>query len=56
MIVPVPVGGVKSILTEDVPNTVDVPIVGALDFVVFVVDALDATDIPPELVAITVNV
>ena len=30
--------------------------VGALDIVVFVVDALDETDVPPELVAITVNV
>ena len=30
--------------------------VGALDIVVFAVDALDETDVPPELVAVTLNV
>ena len=53
---PVPVGGVNAILTEDISNTVALPIVGAFGFVVTEVDALDATDIPPELVAVTVNV
>ena len=33
-----------------------VPIVGALDIVVFAVDALDETDVPLELVAVTMNV
>ena len=33
-----------------------VPIVGGPDIVVFVVDALDDTDVPPEFVAVTVNV
>ena len=37
-------------------DTVVVPMVGALDIVVFVVDALDDTDVPPELVAETTNV
>ena len=37
-------------------NTVAVPIVGAIGFVVTEVDVLDATDVPPELVAVTVNV
>ena len=37
-------------------DTVAVPIVGAPDFVVTDVDVLDATDVPPELVAVTVNV
>ena len=56
MIVPVPVGTVKAILTELILDTVAVPIVGAPDIVVTDVDALDATDVPPELVAVTVNV
>ena len=56
MIVPVPLSDVNAILTEDISKTVAVPIVGAPDTVVFVVDALDATDVPPELVAVTVNV
>ena len=37
-------------------DTVAVPIVGAPDFVVTDVDVLDATDVPPELVAVTVKV
>ena len=56
MIVPVPVGAVKETLTAVEPDTVALPIVGALDIVVTAVDALDATDVPPELVAVTVNV
>ena len=56
MIVPVPLGGVNAILTELILDTVAVPIVGALGFVVTEVDALDETDVPPELVAVTVNV
>ena len=56
MIVPVPLGDVKETLTEDESNTVAVPIVGAPEAVVTEVDELDATDVPPELVAVTVNV
>ena len=57
MIVPFPpLGAVKDKLTAVVLNTVAVPIVGAIGFVVTAVDALDATDVPPELVAETVNV
>ena len=56
MIIPVPVGGVKAMLTEDTSNTVAVPIVGALEIVVTDVVALDDADVPPELVAVTVNV
>ena len=56
MIIPVPLGAVKATLTEDESNTVDVPIVGALDFVVTDVDALDDAEVPPELVEVTVNV
>ena len=37
-------------------DTVAIPIVGAIGFVVTEVDALDATDVPPELVAVTVKV
>ena len=56
MIVPFPpLGAVKDKLTAVVLNTVAVPIVGAIGFVVIFVDALDATDVPPELVAETVN-
>jgi hypothetical protein len=56
VIVPVPVGAVKATLIVVELDTVAVPIVGALDTVVTEVDALDATDVPPELVAVTVNV
>ena len=54
--VPVPLGGVKAILTAVELDTDVVPMVGAFGFVVTEVDALDATDVPPELVAVTVNV
>jgi hypothetical protein len=37
-------------------ETVAVPIVGELDIVVTAVDELDGADVPPELVAVTVNV
>ena len=56
MRLPVPLGGVKTTLTEYGPITVAEPIVGALGNVVTDDDALDATDVPPELVAVTVNV
>jgi hypothetical protein len=56
VIVPVPLGAVKATLTEVALTPVAVPMVGAFDIVVIVVDALDATDVPPELVAVTVNV
>ena len=55
MIVPVPLGAVKATLIAVVLDAVAIPIVGGLDNVVFVVDALD-TDVPPELVAVAVNV
>ena len=56
MIVPVPLGAIKATLTEVVLDTVAEPIVGALVCVVTDVEALDATDVPPELVAVTENV
>ena len=56
MIFPVPLGAVNATLTEVVLNTVAAPIDGEVGFVVTDVDALDATDIPPKLVAVTVNV
>jgi hypothetical protein len=56
VIVPVPLGAVKETLMEDGLITVAVPMVGAVDIVVTALDALDATDVPPELVAVTVNV
>ena len=37
-------------------DTVAVPMVGAFVNVVTSIDALDETDVPPELVALTVNV
>ena len=51
-----PVGGVKATLTVVVLNTVALPIVGEFGIVVTEVDALDETDVPPELVAVTVKV
>ena len=54
--VPVPLGAVKETLTAVELDTVAVPIVGALDFVVTDVDELDETEVPPELVAVTENV
>ena len=57
MIVPFPpLGGVKATLTVVALDTVAVPIVGAIVRVVEAVDALDGTDVPPELVAVIVNV
>ena len=49
MIVPVPLGAVKAILTAVELDTVAEPTVGALVFVVTAVEALDAIDVPPEL-------
>ena len=54
--VPVPPGAIKATLTEDVLDTVAVPIVGALGIVITELDALDDTDVPDELVAVTENV
>jgi hypothetical protein len=57
VIVPLPpLGAVKATLTAVELETVAVPIVGAIVRVVTAVDADDATDVPPELVAVTVNV
>ena len=56
MIVPLPLGGVNATLTAVVLDTVAVPIVGVLVFVVTAVDAFDEIDVPPELVAVTENV
>jgi hypothetical protein len=56
VIVPVPLGAVKATLTAVALETVAVPMVGAFDIVVTAVDALDATDVPPELVAVIENV
>jgi hypothetical protein len=56
VIVPVPLGAVKATLISVALDTVAVPMVGALDFVVDIIDADDATDVPVELVAVTVNV
>ena len=55
MIVPVPLGELKAIFTAVEFNTDAMPIVGALGFVVASVDTLDEPDVPPELVAETVN-
>ena len=56
MIVPVPLGAVKETLIAVELDTVAVPMVGAPDIVDTDVDAPDATDVPPELVAVTVKV
>jgi hypothetical protein len=56
VIVPVPLGAVKATLTADVLDTVAVPMVGELDFVVTDVEALDETDVPLELVEVTEKV
>ena len=55
MIVPVPLGAVKATLTTVELDTVATPMVGAFGFVVTSIDVLDDTDVPPELVAVTVN-
>jgi hypothetical protein len=51
-----PLGAVNATLTAVALDTVAVPIIGAFGFVVTALDAIDATDIPPELVVVTVNV
>ena len=51
-----PIGAVNATLIAVVLDTVAVPIVGALGFVITEVDTLDATDEPDEFVAVTVNV
>jgi hypothetical protein len=56
VIVPLPVDCVNATLTEVALDAVAVPIVGALGFVVFDIDISDSTDVPPELVAVIVNV
>ena len=57
MIVPVPpLGTVKATLTAVELETVAITLVGAIVRVVTSVDVLDATDVPPELVEVTVNV
>ena len=57
MIVPLPpVGDVKATLTAVELDTVVETLIGGSGDVYVVVDALDATDIPPELVAVIVNV
>ena len=57
---PLDAGAVQATLTEVVPVTVAVPIVGAPGAVaaagVAEFDAADATDVPAEFVAVTVNV
>ena len=54
--VPFPLGAVKATLTAVVLDTVVIPIVGDPDIVVFAIDSLDETDVPPEFVAETENV
>ena len=56
MIVPVPLGAVKATFIDDELDTITLPIVGGPDTVVTEDDALDETDVPPELVAVTENV
>ena len=55
MIVPVPLDAVKATLIAVVLDTVAMPIVGGFGFVVAKADANDDTDVPPELVEVTVN-
>ena len=54
--VPPPLGGVKTTLTAVVLNTDATPIVGGFGIVVTDVDAFDGVDVPPELVAVAVNI
>ena len=56
MRLPVPLGIVNETLTEDTSNTLAVFIVGEFGFVITEFDVLDATDVPVEFVAVTVNV
>jgi hypothetical protein len=53
---PVPVGGVKATLTDVVLNMVVAPMVGAFVCVITSVDEFDTLDVPPELVAVTLNI
>ena len=55
MICPSPLGAVKATLIAVVLETVAVPMVGALGFVVAFIQ-FEKLDIPPELVAVTANV
>jgi hypothetical protein len=52
----VPLGAVKVIVAEDESITLAETFVGAFVIVVTAVDAVDGKDVPPELVAVTVNV
>ena len=56
MRLPVPVGGVKATFTDVVLNMVVVPMVGAFVCVITSVDEFDTLDVPPELVAVTLNI
>jgi sulfur carrier protein ThiS len=56
VIVPLPLGALKATLTVVALVTDAVPIVGVPDTVVTVDDAFDDTEVPPELVAVAVNV
>ena len=57
MIVPFPpLGAVNATLTAVELDTVAVPMVGEIVRVVTELDELDATEVPPELVAVTVKV
>ena len=57
MIIPSPsFGGVNPTLISVLLNTIRLLIIGALICVVIEADELDANDVPPELVAETVNV
>ena len=57
MIVPLPpLGAVNATLTAVELDTVAVPMVGEIVRVVTELDELDATEVPPELVAVTVKV
>ena len=54
--VPVPFGAVKTTLTVVELDTITLFIVGGFGVVITAVDAFDDTDVPPEFVAVTVNV
>jgi hypothetical protein len=56
MMDPLPIGTVKEILTALELDTVAVTLVGELGAVVTTDDAIDEPEIPPELVAVIVNV
>ena len=54
--VPLPLGEIKATLAEVSLDTVAIPMVGGFGFVITELDALDDTDVPDELVAVTENV